>query len=456
MSSISWPESLAESTHYFRELLKIDTTNPPGNERTAAEYMAGILRDNGVESTILESAPLRANLIARLKGDGSLPPLLLMGHLDVVSAEPDKWSHPPFSAHLDEDGYIYARGSLDMKPTVCAEMMALLLVKRACHDQGRLPKRDIILMANADEETGGEYGAGWIAEHHPDLIQDAEFALNEGGGGGMELNGVRYISIQAGEKATSRFYLRARGKPGHGAVPQQDSSIIHLTAAVHKLGTSYLPVHITPTTRHFLQILRASQPEPVATLLQDLLDTEDADRILPQLPFPDSTRRGFQAMLRNTANPTILRAGQQLNVIPDVAEAGIDGRLLPGQSQDDFAREVRACLGELAEGLEIEWHAHFGPALEVDFQGSLTDVIREVMAEAAPGMPLLPTLVVGGTDAKTIAPLGIKVIGFSPHQPDDDDPRGRGHGHDERINVKNYHYVVRNTYEIVERFVNRG
>lgn len=456
MNTVNWPSFLSEATRRFRELLQLNTTNPPGNERIAAEHIANILSEDDLEAVILESAPKRANLITRLKGDGSLPPLLLMGHMDVVTAEPEKWTYPPFSAAIDEEGFIYGRGAVDMKQTVTAQLMALLAIKRTYHDQRRLPKRDIIYMALADEETGGDYGAQWMARHHADLFADAEYALNEGGGSGIEINGVQYVAIQAGEKGTSRFYLHARGKPGHGSVPQSDASIVRLAGAVQKLGTTSLPPHLTQTTRGFLDVLARTQPEPAASKLQELLESSAVDRILPDLPLEEPLKRRINAMLRNTAMPTILRSGQQLNVIPDFAEAGIDGRILPGQTRDSFEQEVRAVLGPEYADLTIEWAADLGQPLECDIEGALKEVIVEVLSERAPDAHLLPTLLTGGTDAKAIMPLGIKVFGFSPLPPEDQDIFNRAHAHNERLKEKSFHYCVEATCEIVERLVTRS
>lgn len=457
MSTISgseWASILSEATRHFINLLQIDTTNPPGNERPAAQYIANVLSQHNTESVILESAPRRANLITRLKGDGSLPPLLLMGHMDVVMAEPDKWSHPPFSGHKDETGMIFGRGATDMKQTVTAGLAAFLAVKQKFHDRNELPKRDLIFLALADEETGGAYGARWMAENHADLFADAEFALNEGGGIAVEINGVRYMTIQAGEKGTSRFWLRARGTPGHGSVPMPDAGIVRLAGAVNRLGSAWLPVHLTATTRRFLEVLGETQPGQGAAFFRQLLHSEDPGRLLADAPLEPTLLRNLNAVLRNTAMPTILRSGGQLNVIPDVAEAGIDGRLLPGQSRADFEREVRAALGPAYADLEIEWATpEPAIALEAELEGPLYSVIREVMAASAPGTHLLPTLVTGGTDAKAIAPLGIKVFGFSPHPADDLHIFERAHAHNERLHEASFHYCVRTTYEIVERLI---
>lgn len=457
LSESDWETELAEATRNFINLLQIDTTNPPGNERPAAQYIANVLAQHQIESVILESAPRRANLITRLKGDGSLPPILLMGHLDVVMAEPDKWDHPPFSGHRDETGMIFGRGATDMKQTVTAALATLLAVKKNFHDQNRLPKRDVIFLALADEETGGAYGARWMAENHADLFSDAEFALNEGGGTAVEINGVYYMTIQAGEKGTSRFWLRARGTPGHGSVPMPQAGIVRLAGAVHRLGTTWLPVHMTATTRHFLQVLANTQSGGNAAFFRALLHSEDPGAVMDAMPLDPSMQRSLNATLRNTAMPTILRSGGQLNVIPDVAEAGIDGRLLPGQSRADFERELRAVLRPEYADLEIEWATpQPAIALEAELEGPLLDAINEVMAVHAPGTHLLPNLVTGGTDAKAIAPLGVKVFGFSPHPPDDLRIFERAHAHNERLHEQSFHYCVRTTYAIVEKVITRS
>lgn len=457
LSGEGWAADLAEATRHFINLLKIDTTNPPGNERPAAQYIANVLAQHQIESVILESVPRRANLITRLKGDGSLPPLLLMGHMDVVMAEPDKWTHPPFSGHKDESGMIFGRGATDMKQTVAAGLATLIAVKKSFHDQKRLPKRDVIFLALADEETGGQHGARWMAEHHADLFADAEFALNEGGGLAVQINGVTYMSIQAGEKGTSRFWLRARGAPGHGSVPMPQAGIVRLAGAVHRLGACYLPVHMTDTTRSFLRVLARTQTGKVRDFFEQLVESDKPEALLAAAPLEDGLARNLNAILRNTAMPTILRSGGQLNVIPDVAEAGIDGRLLPGLSRAEFEQEIRAALGPDYADLEIAWATpQPAIALESALDGPLYQVIHEVMAERAPHTHLLPTLVTGGTDAKAIAPLGIKVFGFSPHPPDDLHVFERAHAHDERLHEKSFHYCVHTTYEIVERVITRA
>jgi len=236
-----------------------------------------------------------------------------------------------------------------------------------------------------------------------------------------------------------------------------EAGIVRLAGAVQRLGSTWLPVHMTATTRRFLEVLAQTQPAESAAFFRRLLESEDPGAVMESAPLDPAMQRNLNAVLRNTAMPTILRSGGQLNVIPDAAEAGVDGRLLPGQSRADFEREIRAVLGPEYADLEIEWTTpEPGIALEAELEGALLDAIGEVMAERAPGTHLLPNLVTGGTDAKAIAPLGVKVFGFSPHPPDDLHLFERAHAHDERLHEESFHYCVRTTYEIVERLITKN
>ena len=309
----------AEATANLQGLLRFDTTNPPGNELGAIKYLAEILKRDGIESTILESAPGRANLVARLKGDGSQKPFLLMGHVDVVPVEHDKWIHPPFGAEIHDD-FIYARGALDMKGVVAVELMVFLLLKR----MGVPLKRDVIFMANADEETGGSQGAKWMVDNHPELIR-AEYGLNEGGGSATTIDGTPFVSCQTGEKGNSRFLIRTRGTPGHASQPHRDNAILHLADALVLLGEARLPMHVTATGRAYVEgIAHHLGPEGEEWL--GLLDPKTFWSTLENLPVDYGTQRMLIAMFHNTAVPTILKAGAKTNVIPSVAEAQIDSR----------------------------------------------------------------------------------------------------------------------------------
>jgi len=266
--SIDWQAVGEETIRRLQDLLRLDTRNPPGNEVRAAEYLRAVFEAEGIPGEIVGPSGDRGTFIARLKGDGPASPLLLMGHTDVVAVEPEKWTHDPFSGDI-ADGFIYGRGALDMKQMVTMEAMTMLLLKRA----GVKLKRDVIYMAAADEECGGHAGAGWVVEHRPDLIQ-AEYALNEGGGSGLEINGRRYYPVQTAEKGTVRFRIRTQGKPGHGSVPHPDNAILKLAAILAKLTPGLLPVHFTQTARAYFAGLAATQPPDVAQALHQVLADE--------------------------------------------------------------------------------------------------------------------------------------------------------------------------------------
>ena len=443
-SDVDWDVVRDEVVTHLRNLLRLDTRNPPGNETLAAEYLRGVLEQEGIACEIVGPAPNRGTIVARIKGDGSEPPLLLMSHTDVVAVEPDKWTHDPFAAEI-ADGFIYGRGALDMKHMVTMELMAMLLLKRA----GVHLKRDVIFMAAADEEVGGRDGAGWVAQNRPELIQ-AEYALNEGGGNAFEINGCHYYTVQTAEKGATRFRLRTKGKPGHGSMPHGQNAILKLAEVLCRLGDRQPPVHFSASFRGYITGIASAQPPEVAQLILDILANEEtADIAIDALPLDELLKQELRAMSRNTIAPTILHAGSQINVIPSEAEVSLDARILPGWTTEMFLEEIRAIFGE---DIDVEF---IDPdlALEADPASPLFDVITEVVKEHDPEATVIPTLLVGGTDAQRVAGLGIKVYGFAPemfisglHDWD------RVHGHDERINILSLLWGTRVLYDIVARF----
>ena len=443
-SDVDWDVVRDEVVTHLRNLLRLDTRNPPGNETLAAEYLRAVLEQEGIACEIVGPAPNCGTIVARIKGDGSEPPLLLMSHTDVVAVEPDKWTHDPFAAEI-ADGFIYGRGALDMKHMVTMELMAMLLLKRA----GVQLKRDVIFMAAADEEVGGRDGAGWVAQNRPELIQ-AEYALNEGGGNAFEINGSHYYTVQTAEKGATRFRLRTKGKPGHGSMPHGQNAILKLAEVLCRLGDRQPPVHFSASFRGYITGIASAQPPEVAQLILDILANEEtADIAIDALPLDELLKQELRAMSRNTIAPTILHAGSQINVIPSEAEVSLDARILPGWTTEMFLEEIRAIFGE---DIDVEF---IDPdlALEADPASPLFDVITEVVKEHDPEATVIPTLLVGGTDAQRVAGLGIKVYGFAPemfisglHDWD------RVHGHDERINILSLLWGTRVLYDIVARF----
>jgi acetylornithine deacetylase/succinyl-diaminopimelate desuccinylase-like protein len=446
MADMNWDQAFEETVAHLRALVQIDTTNPPGRERPAAEYLAGVLQQEGLEPMVLESTPERANLVVRLRGTGEAPPLMLLSHLDVVPAEADKWQYPPFSAEVAE-GYIWGRGTVDTKNLTAAELVIMLLLHR--HN---VPlKRDVIMVACADEEEHGGKGLAWLSVNHPDLVR-SQYAINEGGGQSLDLRGQTYFTCQTAEKGVCWLRLRAHGEAGHGALPHEENAVVSLAEAVVKLGHTPLPVHLTQTTERFIEGLARGQGKETAALVRGLLDPAASSFLLRQLPINQSWARMLHGMLHNTATPTILQAGKKINVIPSTAEALVDGRVLPGQHPEQFLREVSNVVGPNVD-VQVEEYA---PALEAGPDTELYRAIEETLCDLEPQTILLPMMVCGATDAKHLAPLGIVTYGFCPMRDEGSiSPMQLAHAHNERISLENVRFGLRTLYEVVVRFCTR-
>ncbi len=444
-TSLSWPAVTAEAVRHLQDLLRIDTTNPPGNELAAAEYLAGVLRAEGYDPIVLEAAPQRGNLIARLKGDGSLPPLLLYTHLDVVPAEPEHWTHLPFAGEV-ADGFVWGRGALDMKSVAAMQLMTMLLFKRNSVSL----KRDVIFAATADEEIDSDVGAEWLVTHHPDLVR-AEYGLSETGGQTLYLDSKKFYPVMCAEKGTCWLKVRARGKPGHGSVPHADHAVLHLVHALERVTSHPLPLHLTATASTYVQRLARSLGGTTGMLLSAVLNPILHDAALKAIPdrvFADA----LHAIFHNTVSPNQLRAGYKANVIPSEAEAILDGRMLPGFDVEQFLAEIRPRLGDEIE-ITIE---HTSPPLEVSAETPLFSLIEEQLARADPGAIAVPYMMAGATDAKIFAQLGTQCYGFAPLKLQPDTPfDGLIHGHDERISLDAFAFGVKVLYETVRDFCGR-
>ena len=446
---IDWTEVGAEVTNHLQMLLRIDTTNPPGNETEAAQYLSGVLVREGFETEITESQPGRGNVTTRLSG-GDEPPFLLLGHLDVVACEPDKWTFPPFGGEL-HDGFIWGRGALDMKNMVAAELMVMLLLKR----EGIALNRDVLYAATADEEAGkGEHGPGWLLDNRPELI-DAPFILTEGGGSDLRLGGRRFYTCQTGQKGICRMRVHARGEPGHGSIPHNKNAVLNLCKAMGRLQEVDLPLHPSATMTHYLDEIAEGQQVSLATHLRDLADPQRSVAAFDQLTLPTEFKAELSALLRNTASVTMLQAGSKINVIPATATAWVDGRLAPGQTMESFVAELRPYIGDEVE-IEID---QYNPPLEASSKSQLFQTVVDVMAQHDPAAPVVPSLMAGGSDAKHICPRRpeTQVYGFMPYrqQPGLEEMR-LVHGHDERTSVDNLLFATRIIYDIVCRFCRGG
>lgn len=451
MQRIAWDNAVAELVENLSTLLRFDTTNPPGNETPAAQWIAEVLAHEGIESEILESEPGRGTLIARLRAEGPVAgePLLLMGHIDVVPADPSEWRYPPFSGAV-VDGEVWGRGALDMKGTVATWLSVMLLAKRF----GLPLKRDLILMANADEETGGDLGARWIAAHHFDKVRGAG-GLSEGGGSITEINGVRYWTYQVSEKTSCKFKMTARGTGGHASVPSSDNAVVHLGRAIAALGSAMLPVHITPAFRAFVEGVAAHQPEPRRSAWLALLsDTAHAEEHLLTATEDAGLRRRLRAMMRNTVTPTMLQAGSKINVIPASAECLVDCRILSGQTKESVEAEVKAVLeaAGLSGKIDLEWMVR---PIKKDspVASELVDAMRAALETHAPGVPLIPAMSTGGTDNEFFRHYDMPIYGFYPMLPGE--AGSTVHAADERITVKGLEFALKVAWDIVVAFCGR-
>jgi acetylornithine deacetylase/succinyl-diaminopimelate desuccinylase-like protein len=405
----------------LRNLIRFDTTNPPGNERACISYLEGLVSGAGIESVIRARDPERPNLIARLPGRGVAAPLLLQGHVDVVSTAGQRWSHPPFDA-VEADGCIWGRGAVDMKGGV-AMMLAAFLRARA---EGLEPPGDVIFCALADEEGMSGYGADWLVREHADLFAGVRFAIGEFGAFTSHLAGRRLYPIQVAEKQVCTVRMTVHGKAGHGSMPVRGGAMARMARALQRLDRKRLPVHVTPVARDMVEAMAGALPRPHASILRLLLRPRVTDALLDRM---GDRARMLDPLLHNTVSPTVLDCEDKFNVIPAEVSAVLDGRLLPGFSPEHLLGELRAVLGEDVE-LEV---VRFDPgAAEPDM--SLFRTLAGILERADPGSTATPLLMPGVSDGRFFARLGIQTYGFLPMKlPPGFDFWSGVHGADERI-----------------------
>jgi acetylornithine deacetylase/succinyl-diaminopimelate desuccinylase-like protein len=418
------------------ELIRIDTSNPGDNsgpgERVAAEYVATVLADAGLEPKILESSPKRASVVARITGtDSSRPALLIHGHLDVVPADAGDWRVHPFSGEVEED-CVWGRGAVDMKDM---DAMILAVVRQRLRE-GRLPARDVVLAFTADEEAGGTWGASYLADNHADLFDGVTEAVGEVGGFSTTVGDQRLYLLQTAEKGICWLRLKARGTAGHGSMIQPDNAVTALAEAVARIGRHEWPVRLIPSVRAFL--------ESACEALNIEFVPNDPSQVLHKI---GPVSRMIGATLKNTSNPTGLRAGYKVNVIPQEASAEIDCRILPG-NEDEFFEELDRLLGPSVTREFI--HRDIG--LETTPDGDLYDAMTSTLLAEDPEAVITPYCLSGGTDAKSFSRLGIRCFGFTPLRlPPDLDFSGMFHGVDERVPVESLRFGVR----VLDRFLDR-
>jgi acetylornithine deacetylase/succinyl-diaminopimelate desuccinylase-like protein len=440
-----------EVTNLLSDLIRINTTNPPGNETEAAKYLSETLEKEGFKCELFESAPGRGSIITRLKGSGEKPSLLLLSHLDVVAANPEEWSVDPFSG-LVKNGFVWGRGALDMKSMTAMEVCVMKLLKR----NGVKLKGDVILVATADEEKGGEAGAGWLVRNHPEKVQ-TDYVINEGGGLAIPVNGKNIFSIQTAEKGILWFKVKAKGRPGHGSVPgAADNAILRMNKVVEKLGNYRSKIFIVPTVKQFLSEI-AKEDKAVQQALPLLLQNPDVgDQILDALAQKDKDMaEEFRAMLRMTIAPTVIHGGVKENIIPSECEAIFDCRVLPGQTPTEAMNKIKDLLKDVnLEKLDFEIIQANEPS-ESPVNTPLYQQIVTVLKDFEPNGSVAPILLTGGTDSRFFRKKGSACYGFQPMRADM--PYGEIlktiHGVDERISIENLVFGTSILYSVIERFM---
>ncbi len=432
-TEIDWPAAHAEALDLLTRYLRIDTSNPPGNEAPAAHFLGDLLAAEGLHCRYLAPQPNRDILLATLPGSGAKRPLMLCNHTDVVPVEAEYWTKPAFDG-LVHNGRIYGRGAIDMKGPAVMQLMTMILLKR----QGLRLTRDIVFCAVPDEEAGSYWGMQWLSEHHPDLI-DVEFELSEGGAGSSQFLGeeAELFAVATNEKTICWLQLTATGTPGHGSRPHADNSAVHLTQALARLAAWKRPITRTPQTQLYLDRLHD------AGLFPHTKDDADLERVITANPV-------LHAAFCNTLNVTMIASGMKANVIPARSTAVLDCRLLPGQDREAWRQQVAAVVAD--PRVEVSYYTDWGQEVPepVPWDTELFRTISSVMKEASEDAVVVPALCIGGTDNRFLRARGIPAYGFIPCLLSPAEAAGF-HGNDEFLTVDNLNMGLELTYEIVRR-----
>ncbi len=424
----------------LQNLLRFDTTNPPGNEVQCIKYIDEVLTAAGFETTILAREETRPNLITRLPGQGLAPPLLMYGHADVVTTEGQQWTHPPFDGVV-ADGYIWGRGTLDMKGAVTMMVAAMLRAGA----QGLAPAGDVVLAVVSDEEAGGDYGARYLVENHARLFDGIRYAIGEAGGISFHVGASTVYPIMVAEKQMCWMKATVRGEGGHGSMPVRGQAMAKMARMLQTLDRRRLPVHVTEPVRQMIETIASALPSAQRMLLRQLLNPALTNAILNLIGPLSQT---LDPLLHNTVSPTVLHGSTKVNVIPCEVSVELDGRLLPGHPVDEMKSELRGLLGDEVE-IAIVRHEP-GPA-EPDM--GLFDTLAGILREADPGGTSGPLVMAGVTDARHFSRLGIQTYGFTPMKlPPDLNPWRLAHGVDERIPVGALEYGTEAIYKLLQRF----
>jgi acetylornithine deacetylase/succinyl-diaminopimelate desuccinylase-like protein len=414
-----------ENTTNLQRFVQIDTSNPPGNETKGAEFLKSLLDREGIPSEIVERVPGRGNLIARLKGSGKKKPILLMGHIDVVGVEREKWSVDPFAGVIQGD-YLYGRGVSDDKAMTVTSLEVLLLLKRS----GIALDRDVIFLAEAGEESSTSVGMNFVVQQHWDKIA-CEFALNEGGGFRLENGEVKYLSVSPTEKVPRTILLRAKGTSGHGSKPRLDNAIVHLATAIAKFGPWQPTMRLNETTREYFKRLAAISPPEKAFFYSHVEDPAQTAKIQETFRASDITRN---SMLRTSISPNIIKGGFRSNVIPGDSEATLDVRALPDEDMDAFLSTLRSVIDDPAVEVIPQWGEDARPVTPPSkLDSEMFLALERAQKKMFPKATTLPTMLTGATDSAQLRAKGVQAYGIGSVATEEDG--NRIHGNDERLSI---------------------
>lgn len=439
-SPVDYTKAGDEAVKLLCDYIKIDTTVPPGNEKLGAEFLSGVLKKEGIDSQILETAPGRACIYARLKGSGKGDAIVLLNHIDVVPAEAKDWRYPPFGGEI-HDGEVWGRGALDMKGEGILQLMAMILLKRS----GATLDRDVIFIGTPDEEMGAEFGAKWFKLNKPELVKDAKYLINEGCAIDADAAGkAKFWGINVAEKSVLWLEVKASGMAGHASMPMADAATNRLVRALTKLNANPPAPAVSDQVAYFFKKIADTAESP--KLREYYLDIKKAvaDPEAMKVLMQDKMKA---CMLSSTISLTVLKAGYKTNVIPAEAVAQLDCRLLPGADHKEFIEQVKKIMDDPSLEVKVlEWEK-----AEKSDLSPLTDAIAEVAKEEDPTMPVVPVVVPWFTDSHWFRELGLKAYGFIPLEID---PQHLAtmHGKDERVPITAIHNGLRRMHKILLKF----
>ncbi|MFN0120519.1 MAG: M20/M25/M40 family metallo-hydrolase [Blastocatellia bacterium] len=439
-----WNQVTDEAVRYLSDLIKINTTQPEGNEIAAALYLKTVCDREGIENHIFESGPRRANFVARLKGDGTARPVLLMAHLDTVGVEPKLWSADPFSGMV-KDGYVYGRGAQDDKNIMAAHLAAFLQIKRS----GVPLRRDIILLGEADEEQGAGHGVEWMLKNKPEWL-DAEFSITEGGTALLDpaTGKLRFFGIQTQEKVPLNVKVTTTGVSGHASIPHPENPVVRMARAIAAIGAYETPVQLDDVTRKFYAAVARSGGAREKALYGNLVREGAAQAQLKDLArqiMADNLR--FAALLRTTISPTISHGGFQNNVIPGTAEANLNIRMLPGDTTDNVIAQLKKVVNDpKVEFTPLRLTRAAQPATSIDTE--MFRAFEKSVGVMSPGTPVTPYMSTWATDSSQLRQRGVKAYGVLwPNTPDEE----LGfHGNDERIRISSLGFGAQLMWRVLQ------